>query len=310
MEAPLLRISTDCSGIEAPIQAFHRLRIPVDHIWSSDIDPHAQKSIRANYHPQTLYTDIRERDTTALPPVDWYVAGFPCQAFSARGNMKGFDDDRGMLFFFILDTIKACSPTVFVLENVKGILSNDGGQTFKRITEELATLTDYELEIFLLNSKNFDSPHSRERVFFVGVKKTHMVNPFEFPKIVTERTQQLSDLLEQKVDASYYRNIDEYKRHHKVTTPQEFLFDTCNPKSGPKLDTSFTRCLLTSSRVFYSTIGRILTPREHLRLQGFSDDFKIVVSKTQAYKQAGNSMNVNALCALFTEIFRVMGRSL
>jgi DNA (cytosine-5)-methyltransferase 1 len=303
-----LRIATDCSGIEAPIQALKRLGIPFDHIWSSDIDPNAQASIQANYHPQTLYTDIRERDPATLPPVDWYVAGFPCQAFSARGNMKGFEDDRGMLFFYILDTIKACSPTVFVLENVKGILSNDGGNTFKRITKELEELTEYELEVFLLNSKDFDSPQSRERVFFVGVKKSHLVHPFEFPKMVTERTHTLSDLLEEKVDASYFRDTEEYKRHHKVTTNQDFLYDTCNPKSGPKLDTTTTRCLLTSSRVFFSKIGRILTPREHLRLQGFSDDFKIVVSKTQAYKQAGNSMNVKALCALFTEIFRVMGK--
>lgn len=301
----MIKVATDCSGIEAPIQAFRKMGIPIEHMWSSDIDKQVRESIKANYNPNILYTDITERNTNELPKVDWYIAGFPCQAFSQRGNMKGFEDRRGMLFFWILDTIKACDPNVFVLENVKGILSNDKGETFKRIVEELTALSDYHLEIFLLNSKDFGSVQSRERVFFVGVKKELIKREFEFPEMV-ERKVVLSDLLDKKVDKSYYRDLNEYKKHHNVTTDSDFLYDTCNPKSGPKLDVTTTRCILTSSRIYFSAVERLLTPREHLRLQGFPDDFKIVVPKTHAYKQAGNSMNIYALCALFKEIFRVI----
>lgn len=84
-----LRIGTDCSGIEAPIEALKQMRIPFEHVWSCEIDPYARKSIEANYKPNILYEDIFKRNHNTLPDIDIYVCGFPCQPFSMARKRKG-----------------------------------------------------------------------------------------------------------------------------------------------------------------------------------------------------------------------------
>ena len=126
--SPPLRIGTDCSGIEAPIQALRQLGIPHRHVWSSDIDKFCIQSIKSNYDPERLYGDpngpypdgdITKRDHSTLPDIDLYVCGFPCQPFSIAGDRKGFEDKRGNVFWSCLDVIKVKQPKYFILENVK-----------------------------------------------------------------------------------------------------------------------------------------------------------------------------------------------
>jgi DNA (cytosine-5)-methyltransferase 1 len=111
--------------------------------------------------------DIRTIPTSEIPDHDLLVGGFPCQAFSIAGKRKGFDDTRGTLFFEIARILTDKRPRYFILENVKGLLSHDGGKTFSTI---LGVLTDigYDYEWQVLNSKNFGVPQNRERVFIVG----------------------------------------------------------------------------------------------------------------------------------------------
>lgn len=90
----MLRIGTDCSGIEAPIQALLQLNIPFDHAFTCDKDPYVLKSIKANYHPKKIYTDITKRKHALLPDIDMYICGFPCQPFSLMGNKMGTEDSR------------------------------------------------------------------------------------------------------------------------------------------------------------------------------------------------------------------------
>lgn len=211
-----MKIGTDCSGIEAPIQAIKRLGIDFEHIFSSDIDKHVKDVSDKIYKPGIFYPDLMARDNTKAPKADLYVAGFPCQAFSIAGKRSGFDDVRGTVFFGCADYIKQQQPEVFILENVKGLLSHDSGKTHNTIIELLSgnggTVNGqmgipyyddglgYHVWQKVLNTKDFGVPQNRERWFCVGFKKPR---EYRFPKPFRLETR-LKDLLEPEVDEKYY----------------------------------------------------------------------------------------------------------
>jgi len=109
-------------------------------------------------------TTIREEE---IPPHELLVGGFPCQSFSIAGKRRGFEDTRGTMFFEVARILKYHQPRLFILENVKGLLSHDSGRTFKVIISTLVEL-GYDLQWQVLNSKNFGVPQNRERVFIIG----------------------------------------------------------------------------------------------------------------------------------------------
>lgn len=133
----------------------------------SEIDRYAIAIYKYHYKEHKNYGDATKINPNELPDFDLLVGGFPCQAFSVAGKRLGFEDTRGTLFFDVARILAAKRPKLFILENVKGLLSHDGGRTFKTI---ITTLTDlgYCVEWQVLNSKNFGVPQNRERVFIVG----------------------------------------------------------------------------------------------------------------------------------------------
>ena len=134
-----------------------------------EIDVHADKSYRALFHTEGEWfcNDARQIDTAGLPDFDLVCGGFPCQSFSIAGHRKGFEDTRGTLFFEIARILGAQKPPFVLLENVPGLLSHDEGRTFAVILGTLSRL-GYHVEWQVLNSKDFDVPQSRQRVFIVG----------------------------------------------------------------------------------------------------------------------------------------------
>ena len=110
------------------------------------------------------------------------MAGFPCQAFSHAGLKKGFEDIRGTLFFDVARILKEKRPKAFLLENVKGLIAHDNGNTFKVILETLNEL-GYEVHYKILNTKDFNIPQNRERIYIVGFLKEVVLNSsvFDFP---------------------------------------------------------------------------------------------------------------------------------
>jgi len=132
----------------------------------SEIDKYAIQ-IYSKWFKQKNYGNISKINAKELPDFDLLVGGFPCQSFSIAGKRKGFDDTRGTLFFDIARILADKKPKYLLLENVKGLLSHDGGRTFQTI---IGILTDlgYFIEWQVLNSKNFGVPQNRERVFIIG----------------------------------------------------------------------------------------------------------------------------------------------
>ena len=212
----MLRVFTDCSGIEAPIQALLRLKVKFKHVASSDIDKYCKQVSKAIYNPGIFYDDLMTRDNSKAPYSDIYIAGFPCQTFSIAGNRLGFDDIRGSIFFGCADYIRKRQPPVFILENVKGLLSHDNGKTHNTIIELLSgnggTVNGqmgipyyddglgYHIYWTVLNTKEHGIPQSRPRWFCVGFKEPR---EFRFP-IPFPLKLKLKDLLEPKVDEKYY----------------------------------------------------------------------------------------------------------
>jgi DNA (cytosine-5)-methyltransferase 1 len=127
-----IKIGTDCSGIEAPIQALHKLKIDYSHEFSSDIDVYAKESILANYKPNIFYDDMtKKRD---LPKIDIYICGFPCQPFSLAGEREGSKNkEKGNIFLHCIKAIKQTEPSLFILENVPGVISVEQGTYWKKI---------------------------------------------------------------------------------------------------------------------------------------------------------------------------------
>lgn len=162
-----IRYLSTFSGIGGFELGIHAAMPDAECIGYSEIDKYAISVYEHHFKEVKNYGNITDINTGQLPAFDLYVGGFPCQAFSVAGKRLGFDDTRGTLFFEVARILKAKRPRHLVLENVKGLLSHDGGKTFSTI---LGVLTDlgYFVEWQVLNSKDFGVPQNRERVYIVG----------------------------------------------------------------------------------------------------------------------------------------------
>lgn len=262
-----------------------------DIVWANDIDRFAAISYKKNIGEHIVEGNIRNIPIDSIPQHDILIAGFPCQPFSIMGNEKGFEDDRGSLFFHIANIIDTHKPRVVILENVGKIISHKKGETFKIIKKVLEEELKYKIFYKIINSANFGVPQTRNRVFIVCFRD-HNVE-YNFPEEIHSDLK-LKDILEKNVDNKYYLS-DKVKKTILSS-------GTGNYNSKPEIDLDIARPLCATMAKMHragqdnyvTTNGSIrrLTPRECARLQGFSEDYQIVVSDTQAYKQFGNAVTV------------------
>lgn len=307
----MIRIGTDCSGIEAPIVALQSSKIAFVHLFSSEIDEDCRQIIRLNFSPHHIYHDITKRDHSTLPALDLYVAGFPCQAFSAlRHDAHGFSDPRGILFFECLETIRHTRPKCFILENVAGLLSHDSGNTMKTILHAIDRLRTYHVHYKILNSIDYNLPQNRPRIYIVGIRKTIRGSRyFQFPE-GRPLTIKVSSLMEKRIRSSSTLTPNmlavarERVRRKKGKMTDNYIINVNGSVNGfGSAMKEISPCLLANAFNFYSTkYKRILTAREYLRLQGFPDSFKTLPDEKITKKQAGNSMSVNVLMAIYQQL--------
>jgi DNA (cytosine-5)-methyltransferase 1 len=296
----ILRVGTDCSGIEAPIQALLQLKIPFEHVFSSDIDKYCIQSIKANYKPKIIFGDITKRDINDVPDIDLYVCGFPCQPFSTAGKRKGFKDKRGNVFWSCLEVIELKQPKYFILENVRGLLSHNKGDTWKVIWEALSGLEKYGYNVQwkVLNTRDYGIPQNRERIFIVGTKEA-----FVWPKKI-----KINDL-KKYVDwddnsISIYSNI--YKKRLKLITNNTIFVNSGFNYNNYPHGEIYSPCLVSSCASHYwcRIKHRLANVREWLMLQGFPIKFIVHANTLQMKKQIGNSMSVNVVKEIIKNIFQ------
>lgn len=275
-------------------------------VYSNEWNKYCQKTYFANFEEQPD-GDITKVDAITIPEHDILVAGFPCQPFSIAGVSKknslgratGFEDKtQGTLFFDVCRILKSKRPKAFMLENVKNLKSHDKGRTFQVIMESLNEL-DYEVFYAILDGQNF-VPQHRERILIVGFDRQRYGSNIDFKFSITPKEPKplLKDILEENVEDKYTLSdklwiyLQNYAEKHKAAG-NGFGYGIADPEGITR--TLSARYYKDGSEILIAQEGknpRRLTPRECARLQGFPDDFKIVVSDTQAYKQFGNSVVV------------------
>ena len=171
----------------------------------SEINKYAIEFYNNVYEGETNYGDATKIETGTLPDFDLLCAGFPCQSFSVAGKRRGFNDTRGTMFFEVLRILQDKRPGYFILENVKGLLSHDNGETFKTILKNLTDLGVYNIEWSVLNSRYFGVPQNRERVFIVGYPRVYGAGKI-FP---LERKNGENISANPKTDIVYWKNSKE-----------------------------------------------------------------------------------------------------
>lgn len=285
---------------------FEERGIPSKCVFSCDIDPMARKTYHANFG-DCPEGDIIQIGANSIPDHHLLFAGFPCQPFSIIGNGKGFSDTRGTLFFDIARIIEAKRPKAFVLENVKQLVSHKNGHTFKRIRETLECL-GYFIDYRILNALDYGLPQKRERVFIVGFYKPM---DFQWPKKIKKITS-LLEILETDVPKKYFASEYILGRRRDKHQAKEIPSIWHENKAGNVCSYPYSCALRAGASYNYLLVDgvRRLTPREMLRLQGFPDSFRIVVSDSQIRKQAGNAVPVNVVQAVLESFAPILAKDL
>jgi DNA (cytosine-5)-methyltransferase 1 len=298
-----------------------------DVSWSNDIDEPSSKTFKLNFHHKHILQDIHLLKGKNLEPVDVLVGGFPCQAFSIAGYRKGFQDQRGNLFFEIarlIDELKF-KPKALLLENVKNFYTHDNGNTYKVVRRTLEEL-GYSVFTDILNTSVITRiPQNRERTFIICFlegkdalldPKNKMSNKFNkiFPPNKINNPKHISNFLEKKkVDDKFYYGKEKYMyeellksikskdtvyqwRRHYV---RENKKDVC-PTLTANMGTGGHNVPLIMDQWGF----RKLTPRECFNLQGFPKSYKLPndIANSQLYKQAGNSVTVTLIEILAEQI--------
>jgi DNA (cytosine-5)-methyltransferase 1 len=281
----------------------------------------------ADFHLDVRFFD--GRDYNQCQEIDLLVGGSPCQAFSAVGAKYGLNDTRGTLFYDFARIIHETQPRVFIYENVRGLLTHEEGHTWQVMKDVLQSLNYRIEEPQILNASDYGIPQSRRRVFVIGIREDINCKKFQYPQSrPLEYTMQ--DFLEDNCAFGHF-NYDKQtgelviekvkgKPDPKFTlTPavQKYVLagGTANYRTSQETDLPIARTLMKMMTQHhragvdnYITVQknplvlRQLSDREALRLMGYPDDFKIVVSSMQTLRQAGNSIVVDVMMAIVKEI--------
>lgn len=282
--------------------------IGAECVFSSEWDKHAQKTYEANFGERP-HGDIREISLDVIPDFDILCAGFPCQPFSAIGKREGFKHKtQGTLFYEITRILQGKRPIAFLLENVVGLLTHDNGSTLKTILEALR-LEGYAVTYGVLDAQDFGLPQRRKRVYLVGFLEGGGGRDarFKFPTPPCKTA-----------------DIGEYIEHHAIgygISPhlqKSYLFkrNDGKPEIVDRNSKGTVKTLLASYYKIQRLTGtfikdgdtgiRLLSENECKALMGFDTAFKVPVSRSQMYRQFGNSVAIPVVEAIARQIKKVL----
>lgn len=298
-------------------------------VFSSEWDEAAKETYFDNYG-EVPFGDITKPETKALIPdyFDVLCAGFPCQPFSNAGLKKGIEDTRGTLFYHIAEILRDHQPKAVLLENVKGLISNDKGRTIQTVLRTITGMgykcnIDQELiengpisklkeecAKMVLSAKDYGVPQNRPRIFIVLWRDDVDIEKFIYPEAYKKKTR-VGDILEKVVPDKYTISDKLWAGHQRRKAEHEqkgngfgyCLFD----EESEYTSTISRRYYKDGSEILIAQDGknpRKITPREAASLQGFPLEFKIPESNTRAYQQFGNSVAVPVVTKVSEQIVK------
>jgi DNA (cytosine-5)-methyltransferase 1 len=270
-------------------------RLPFQIAAAYDIDPKAVVTYNANLDPVCQVADITTLELEDLPQgIDVVLGGFPCQDFSFAGKRQGLTVHRGRLYLAMVRAVVALTPKVFVAENVKGLLSANGGLAKEVITNDFANAgPGYRIYMQVLNAVDYGVPQKRERVFIVGVRKD-LKGEFRFPEPTHHKSGggPLIPLPKWRTLKEALEDIEDPEVHGKLPNAE---WDERRPcpkwKRDRPLDPDMpAKTVLAAHTPFHYKHERRLSVRECARLQSFPDTFVFLARKSHAYKLVGNAV--------------------
>ncbi len=275
-----------------------------ESVFSSEWDKDCQKTYQANFG-EIPHGDITKIEASDIPDFDVLVAGFPCQPFSSIGQRKGFmHATQGTLFYDILrilkDKQKTNSPKAFLLENVQGLTTHENGETLRVIIKSLEEI-GYKVFYKVLNSADFGVPQQRKRIYIVGFRTDLFGDDIEFEHPTGNgKTSYICDHLEENAEGYSISKHLQNGYLFKKDDGRPLLVDKNSKVQVKTLVASYHKIQrLTGTFVKDGPTGiRLFTQNECKAIMGFDKDFIIPVSRTQMYRQMGNSVAVPAVEAV------------
>lgn len=268
-------------------------------VFSSEWDKFAQQTYKANYG-ETPTGDITKVKAMDIPDHDVILAGFPCQPFSMIGKREGFEHaTQGTLFFDVLRIMNHHKPKMFLLENVPGLLTIQNGEAYNVIVNSLEDI-GYNVFTEVLNAQDFGLPQIRKRVVIVGFRSDLNITSFDFPIGDPSRRKSIGEILEE--------NPDGYSISERLQASYLFKVNDGKPQIVDKESNIQVKTLVASYHKIQRLTGtfvkggetgiRLFSELECKRLMGFPEDFVIPVSRTQMYRQFGNSVAIPMMKAV------------
>jgi len=270
----MIKTGSDFSGVGAFDQALRKLGINYETVYACDWDKYARQTYIENYgKPKYFPKDVYEREIPK-ESLDLYMTSPPCQAFSLAGKRKGEEDERGILFYNSHEFIQKNNPRYFIFENVKGLLSDANGVTFKVWLDMLGgksvngnpvlfpneKSTPYHIYWQVLNAKHYGVPQNRERVFIIGIRDD-ADNTFRFPK-TQNLTKKLKDVLQDSVEDKYFlseKMINGFSNHKERHEQKGTGF-----KWQPKTQEDVANCLRANAALCPTDNTIILTKNKRV----------------------------------------------
>ena len=311
-----LKVASLFAGIGGICYGFKQAGAEI--VWANEIDKDACKTYRRNFGNDYLVEgDIKEVNPEDIPDIDILNGGFPCQAFSVAGYRKGFEDERGNLFFEIERILKVKKPRAILLENVKNLEGHDHGNTYRVIKQHLEAL-GYHVHQRVLNTMEYGNvPQHRERIYIVGFLSEKAYNKFKYPNPIplTKNIHSIIDVTEKKPLGMYYHNSKYYPELEKTMVNPNTVYQWrrvyCRENKSNVCPT-LTANMGTGGHnvpLIIDNYGfRKLTPEECVGFQGFPPEFSFPddISNASKYKQAGNSVSVPVIKRIAEEMVKVL----